>query len=546
MSAKKQFHFVDLSDCNHKQKARSHLVREHIRQLKWRGHLIEDAESQRTKVVRSSKIDDALSLTPRCTKKRRYGERITLGDGVTSSQSARKPPTERGPCCLSPGGLDPFQALPVESSPEVLLLIHHYIKVIPTLLPSSAQVSNRQHQPAIDLFRLYCLHPASTLGMLYHAASHRQSLEKNPTRESLSVTFKIKTLQEVNRQIENARRRGVHPDNGTIMGIYLLSVAERMWGDLDTFRLHWRAMNDIIDAKGGADAFVEDDQMFAKTVWNCFALLNARDGYYSCPRTTLATKANYDFRIPANFMTGNCHYFGMSFTQRKATILRLLPNTEADALLQDAAYPRRINAFQPGTVLHRVIHPQYNPCVTAPDSAAQGSSIQIQGDRSRRDNCRLACVIYINLFFTRLGDFSEATESFLSTLERHLKEDTALLSPEYLLWILLRTPVVISRRESREVWAKAIQIIAVVKRARYHNVIQYHEAMSLFLELPKDASKLTPALKVDLETIQGEALGFTLDQTSDSWYYDCSNESLRNPTPIPQTYSELLWFVGGA
>ncbi|KAB8069143.1 hypothetical protein BDV29DRAFT_183313 [Aspergillus leporis] len=387
--------------------------------------------------------------------------------------------------------------------------------------------------------------------MLYHAASHRESLYKDTTKESLSLTFKIKTLRQVNRHIERARIRGVHPDNGTIMAIYLLSVAERMWGNLDTFRLHWRAMNDIIDAKGGAEAFLEDDLMFAKTVWNCFALLNARDGYYNCPRTTLTAKENYDFKIPAKCMIGNCHSFVQFYTDRKTSVLRLLPDTEAEALLQGEAYPRRTNSFQPGTILHQILHPQYNHLieghshVTAGGFAAQSPSIQIQGDRFRRDNCRLACVIYVNLLLMRLGDFSKTTELFLSSLERTLTEDTQILSPEYLLWILLRSPIVLSMGESRDLWAKAIQIIAVVKRARYHNVVQYHEAMFLFLEFPVDTSKLALALKVDIDTIQEDALGSTLDQSAGSSYVGHSHVSLGYPTQLPQIYSELLWFAGG-
>jgi hypothetical protein len=144
-----------------------------------------------------------------------------------------------------------------------------------------------------------------------------------------------------------------------------------------------------------------------------------------------------------------------------------------------------------------------------------------------------------------LGDFSEATEIFLSSLEKFLTEDAQMLSPEYLLWILLRRPIVLPTQKFRGLWEKAIQIIAVVKRARYQNVLQYHKAMMLFLELPVDVSKLTPTLKVDLDTIQEEALGHISDEVVDASYFaHRSSVPLSIPMATSQIYSELFWFAG--
>ncbi|EAW08580.1 uncharacterized protein ACLA_033160 [Aspergillus clavatus NRRL 1] len=481
-------------------------------------------------------------------KKRQYGQRIKL-TAITSEKDTSE--GDHMPCFVSLGGLDPFQILPIHPSPEVQLLVDHYTRVIPTLVPMACRTDSQQHQPAVDLFRLYCLHPASFLGMLYHSARHRESLHDDCTGESLSLTFKLKTIREVNSQIGNGKLQGRYPDNGTIMAIYLLSAAERMWGDVNIFRMHWRAMYDIIDAKGGADAFTDDNLMYAKAVWNCFALLNARDGYFNCPQITHTAGGNYDFRIPSDSMVRNCHSFVQSYTRRKTSILRLLPNTEAEARLQGELYPRRISAFQTGRVLHQILEPPYTGGTTEqshtfiPQPASNNRSVQIQGDRCRTDNCRLACIIYINLVLMELGDLSKHTELFLLSLEQLFTRNPQILSPEYLLWVLLRTPGPLASKTAQDLWAQAIQIIAVVKRASFHNVMHYQEAMFLFLQLVEDASKLAPALQLDLTTIQEEALRDNLDKPSDSLDLGYSDVSPSHEHMTSRVYCELLWFQGG-
>jgi hypothetical protein len=145
--------------------------------------------------------------------------------------------------------------------------------------------------------------------MLYHSARHRESLYQNGQEKCLLLMFKIKALREVNRRLDKAASESAHPDNGIIMAIYLLLVAERMWGDINIFWLHWWAMYDVIDVRGGAEGFADNDLMFAKICWNYFALLNARDGHFNCPRDSLAGSANFDFKILADCMISNCHHF---------------------------------------------------------------------------------------------------------------------------------------------------------------------------------------------------------------------------------------------
>ncbi|KAJ6137061.1 hypothetical protein N7471_003547 [Penicillium samsonianum] len=562
-SFKRVFHFVDATGGHSRRNARSHLVTERLRERRWRDYAAKkQARLRRPIISDSSPADDNTNAGSK--KDCQESQRMKLGSHQCPAIFLMEPIS----CSL-----DPFHTLPVESSPEILQLVNHCIdlflsrwipthtnypftdtRVIPSLLLDSAELGISKHEPSVDLFQLYSLHPASFLGMLYHSARHREHLYKNEVTGTLSLAFKIKALGEVNRQLGYSRARGVHPDNGTILAIYQLAIAERLWGDLDTFRLHWRAMYDIIDARGGAAAFTAHDLMYSKILWNCFALLNARDGYFNCPRNPLASQANYDFEISTEEMVSNSHCFVQSYTGRRASILRLLPTSDAESELQYEMYPRRLMSFQPGTVLHQVLSPELSrnnalggsyPIAADPNP---NQPIKMVGDRLRTDNCRLACIIYINLMLLELGDLSEAAELFLGSLERYLPNNKSLRSAEFLLWTLLRSPYPLTPEASRVLWSKTIQILAVVKRARYqHSIMEYQEAMFLFLELPIDAARLSPSFQVDLDAIQHEALrdGLDIPVPPDSFLEPAIGGSSHH-TAVSQTYCELLWFACGS
>ncbi|KAJ5722978.1 hypothetical protein N7488_001013 [Penicillium malachiteum] len=303
----------------------------------------------------------------------------------------------------------------------------------------------------------------------------------------------------------------------------------------------------MIDARGGAEAFNTDELMYTKVLWNCFALLNARDGYFNCPSNTRASMANYDFQIPIESMISNCHYFSQSFTDRRASVLRLLPNSEAESLLLSEKYPQRVKAFQSGTVMHQVLRMSFQQSLEplTVKIPVPNRAIQIAGDRMRTDNCKLACIIYLNLLLLNIGDYSETTESFLQSLKELLTEDKHMLSPEYLLWTLLRAPYPVTMKKSREIWARVIQILAVVKRARYQSVICYQEAMLLFLQLSTNAVELAPSFKINLCGIENEAMchgpGPLVDESPSRNAVVCLNED--SESTASRIYSELMWFA---
>ncbi|PWY86724.1 hypothetical protein BO70DRAFT_422338 [Aspergillus heteromorphus CBS 117.55] len=547
---RRQLFFVDVSDKNHRQNARSHIVTERLRDLR---RCPRDRVHAATK---PPKVPDR--PTTGSTRKRRYGQRIRL-DGPTDPEKAAS--TAPALPAITPRDLGSFQTWPVPFTPEVLLLVDHYINIIPTLLHPPTQKPPQQRNLAIDLFHIYRLHPASFQGMLYHSARHREGLYQSdrPTPTSASLPWKIQTLRAINHQISKSQTTNTHPDDGTIMAIYLLSAAERMWGDLGTFRLHWRAMYDIIDARGGAEAFVTDDLVFAKVLWNCFALLNAEDGYYNCPAAVgeRSGGANYDFVLPPASMLMNCHYFGRVFAERKGAVLKAVPGSEDEMLMQREMYPWRVGSFKPGSMLYRVLCPTSNGKSKSrlhltSQNPPQTYPVRIQGDRLKTDNCRLACIIYLNLLFIQLGDFSARTETFLLALENELapliQMNMDMLSPEYLLWILLRCQTVLPAQQSRELWMQAIRVIAVVKRARYQSLVQYARAMFLFLEIPTDARRLAAVMEVDLETIQDEALGVGMDRGIEGLLDDRDLKPSSGGGCLGESsggLSELFWFAGG-
>jgi hypothetical protein len=562
-SFKRAFHFVDATGSQSRRNARSHLVTERLRERRWRDYAAKKQARLRRQILSDSSPADDNANAGRKKDCQAESQRMKLSAHQCQTIFRMEPIS----CSL-----DPFHILPVESTPEVLQLVDHCMdlflsrwipfhtdypftdtRVIPSLFIDSAELGISKHEPSVDLFQLYSLHPASFLGMLYHSARHREHLYQNEVTGTLSLAFKIKALGEVSRQLEYSRARGVHPDNGTILAIYQLAIAERLWGDLDTFRLHWRAMYDIIDARGGAAAFTAHDLMYSKILWNCFALLNARDGYFNCPRNPLALQANYDFEVPTEEMISNTHCFVQSYTDRRSSILRLLPTSEAECELQYEMYPRRLMSFQSGTVIHQILSPLLRrnnalggsyPIAADPNPS---QPLQMVGDRLRTDNCRFACIIYINLMLLELGDLSEAAELFLGSLERYLANNKSLRSAEFLLWTLLRCPYPLTPEASRVLWSKTIQILAVVKRARYqHRILEYQEAMFLFLELPIDAARLSASFQVDLDAIQHEALRDGLDRPvpSDSSFQPAVGGSSHHAAG-PQKYCELLWFACG-
>lgn len=109
------------------------------------------------------------------------------------------------------------------------------------------------------------------------------------------------------------------------------------------------------------------------------------------------------------------------------------------------------------------------------------------------DNCRMACLIHLNLVMAENGDFSQATEDFLRSLQRILDQDDddSSLSAEHLLWTLLAA---FKPQDNYERIWKMARLVGVVKRTQTHTWAAIENALRMFLRLPESVSDLEAAV----------------------------------------------------
>ncbi|EXJ73837.1 uncharacterized protein A1O5_03599 [Cladophialophora psammophila CBS 110553] len=122
------------------------------------------------------------------------------------------------------------------------------------------------------------------------------------------------------------------------------------------------------------------------------------------------------------------------------------------------------------------------------------------------DNCRIACLIHLNLVMAEYGDFSPATEEYLQVLQRILEEDDddSILSAEHLLWTLLTA--FRPQGHYERIW-KMSRLVGVMKRARARSWRTIEDALRAFLRLPESIDDLESALSAcNREEFLGEVI----------------------------------------
>ena len=163
------------------------------------------------------------------------------------------------------------------------------------------------------------------------------------------------------------------------------------------------------------------------------------------------------------------------FTHRRANALRALPTSEADRDYQNQ-FPMRTTCFRPGTRLNHALRP-VDTGYSWPEK------------RRAVDNCRLACLIYLNAVIAEYGNFSVRTEQFLATFCRFVNDDDydCSLSAEHLFWSLVRG---IEERAANERIYMVSRMMGVIKRANKRTWQNLEEALRLFLIMPEDTTDL--------------------------------------------------------
>ena len=200
------------------------------------------------------------------------------------------------------------------------------------------------------------------------------------------------------------------------------------------------------------------------------------DEYSESVGVSLGTLTEYT----ASSYERSCDEFVEFFNQRRAQALKILPSTPAQQKkLRD--HPYRTDAFRPGSEMNNALS-NFETGYDDPDK------------RRAVDNCRMACLIHLNLVMVQCEDFSAATEEYLRSMQRILEDDDddSGLSAEHLLWTLLSAST--SAEHYDRVW-KMSRLVGVVKRTSSKMWSIIENALGTFLQLLESAGKLESVLR---------------------------------------------------
>ncbi|KIW27787.1 uncharacterized protein PV07_07495 [Cladophialophora immunda] len=477
-----QFEFVEgLNSKEQRKKTRSWVTTQHYRRKRYeQGDARPESEHESR-----GKVPKASIPSPSDFQSNNEGEKHAA-DGVPFSPN-RVVQWSAGPgqSCflqrLGGGRADPFNSYPILATRDVHELVDHYYFVIPSLVHRHWTRAVRRPRACWDLFNLYRNHEIPFLGMLHHAAHHLAGM-RGIWMSLQTFEFKQRTLAAVNQSLQ--RRQGPC-DDWTIIGVGLLANAERVWGDRETARMHWGALKQLLLERGGFRALQSNPTMHTKLVWSFIALswptANGNPAYVDGFVESAAALPHSPSVHPDSAFRSSCHEFTQFFDARRSQVLKNLPSTPAQQrILRTHRY--RATMFQEGTELANALK-------------SVETGYENPDKRRAVDNCRIACLIHLNLVMAEHGDFAQATEEYLQALQRILEEadDDSSLSAEHLLWTLLslfRSPGHYER-----VW-KMSRLVGVVKRTRAHTWTAIENALRAFLRLPESIHDLESALSV--------------------------------------------------
>lgn len=192
--------------------------------------------------------------------------------------------------------------------------------------------------------------------------------------------------------------------------------------------------------------------------------------------------------------------FAEFLKRRKMQVLKCFP---ASAQQQNRlrAHKYRTTTFKDGT-----------PTSTA----LSETSTRYESPDKRRavDNCRMACLIYLNLIMVEHGDLSKSTEDYLKALRQITddSDDDSSLTSEHLLWTLLTPFEQRDKGHYERIW-KLCGFVGVVKRSTPQTWSTLEKALRVFLQIPEDIRMLEDVLG----DFTWEALNFSIHVGTRPW-----------------------------
>lgn len=263
--------------------------------------------------------------------------------------------------------------------------------------------------------------------------------------------------------------------------------------------MHWQAVKRMILDRGGFPAFKDNHLAHTKLIWSFIALSGAspasNPAYVDAFEESVADERRDDGQPLKSAFHRSCDEFLAFFVKRKADSVKAVPTSQADRE-HHAKYPLRCQSFHPGTRMYIALA-QVETGYSSPDK------------RRAVDNCRMACLLYLNAVVAEYGDFSNSTEKFLETFSHFVDDDDldCTLSAEHLLWALIRG--IEDTEHNERVWMVS-RMVGVLKRADQKTWWEVEDALRLFLVMPDNGSDLMDRLSNwDTESVRESVLSFS-------------------------------------
>ena len=295
--------------------------------------------------------------------------------------------------------------------------------------------------------------------MLFEAACHRASLYDL----AYPIEYENLVIQEIIANLES-------PTMGTILATSLLANVKRRSGEFSS--IHWRATQKMIANNGGLLSFRYEPLVFTKHTWTAIALSGTSNGF-----------------LDESFDGEGYEELKTLLSKRRSMTLKALPSSQAHAERQHDYV--RAKVFKTRTELERLLK-------------HASESIEDQNAApSVRESCRIAIILFLTSAMEECGDFSRATELYFASVAEHLdkKTDDSALSPEHLLWSLLRLSF-LHPNSTRciDFWVKVVRMTTAWKRLELADRQAVEISLWVSLELPEtvdslpmlDPPKMTP------------------------------------------------------
>jgi Fungal specific transcription factor domain len=537
----KEFQFIDAKDKSGRKKSRTHVTKEFYRERRWKQVYKHEASKSPSPEEKSlARPDFVVSVIT--LDKLQQAQSNTSGSAALERRKSPKAPSHKldeiksrlqlprtgvpdstwpSPrSLLGAGRLDPFQTYPIESTWEVHQLVDHYHFVIPSLLHKHWGRSISHPMPIMDLFQVYRQDPVPFLGMLHHASHHLAKLKNGETETPQILDYKYRTIKLLNERL--AATQGPY-DDGTIVGAGLLANAERIWGDKNIARMHWDAVKRMILDRGGFPAFKDNHLVHTKLIWSFIALSGVspagNPAFIDSFAESVADEHKSEGTPLKSAFHRSCDEFLDFFVQRKADAIKAIPTSQADSE-HHSKFPLRCQSFNPGTRMY-VALAQVETGYSSPDK------------RRAVDNCRMACLLYLNTVIAEYGNFTAKTEKFLETFAHFVEDDDldCTLSAEHLLWALIRG--IEDEPHNERVWMMS-RMVGVLKRSDQKTWADVEEALRLFLVMPEDGSELMARLAGwDTESVRVSIMSFS-DAAGACWTKS-SVADLKESDFLPET-----------